>query len=371
MTQQQRAALRIGLITFVLTSLLVLVVLVNYDVLAFAHIGTRFSEGDPDGTVGYDGQFVYFIARDGAEAIPYIDGPTLRYQRIVFPLVGRALALGNPDWVPWTLLFTNIVAHSVGAGLLAYLLAGMGAPAWGALIYSLWIGNLFALRFNLTEPLCFALALAAIIAYQDRRYRWTIFLLILSTLTKELGAVFAAGLALHAAVTRRQIGWSALIFGGPVLAFLSWWGVMRLWLGAFPTQYPAAHLHMIPLEGMFTILAEDNPVEDPAARTVQFALALIFLGLPTVVLLLAALRSVWRRRTVLMPTALLLGGAGFVMVMPDVSWQDPVAVYRVGMPVIIGGILFVAETDPGRLRLLATLWIPAAIIALMIPGLWF
>lgn len=367
----RRAALRVGVLTLIFTSLLCGLVLVNndFDPLNFAYIGTRFSEGDPDGTTGYDGQFVYFIARDGAEAVPYIDGPTLRYQRIIYPLVGRVLALGIDDLVPWTLLAVNILAHSIGAGLVAYLLAGFGASPWGALLYTFWIGNLFAIRFSLTEPLCFALALAAIIAYQKEHYRWTIFLLILSTLTKELGAVITGGLAFHAALSRGQWRWASLIFGGPVLAFLAWWGVMRLWLGTLPTQYPAAKVHLIPLEGMFTVL-QANPELDPTARTIQFVIVLLFMGLPTVILSLLALWTIYKRREIPLTAALMLAGAGFVMVMPDVSWQDLVAVFRVGLPLIIAGILFMGQCYPKRLRWLILAWFPANVMLVMLPQLW-
>lgn len=355
-----RAAALVGIATLIIITALCGLVLAESDdgILAFAFIGTRFSEGDPEGKTGYDGQFVYFIARDGADAIPYIDGPSLRYQRIVFPLAGRILALGDADLVPWTLVALNIVSLSVGAALVALLLAGMGAnPAYG-LVYGLWLGSLFAIRFDLNEPLCFALSLAAVWAYRRERYMWTIFLLIIATLTKELGAVFAAGLAFHA-FWNGKIQWSLLIFGGPVLAFLTWWVVMRAWLGTFPTRYPAAKIHFIPLQGMFTV---ENPVE--------LTLLAIFLGIPAVVLVLAALWTIWQRKRVTLAAALVLAGAGFVITMPDVSWQDQVAAYRVGLPLILTGLLFVGYHAPQRLRWLAGLWLPASLILLLLPELW-
>ncbi|MBZ0296981.1 MAG: hypothetical protein K8L99_30760, partial [Anaerolineae bacterium] len=224
----QRRALQISLLTFILTCLLCGYVLVNNaerGPLTFAWIGTRFSEHDLSGTKGYDGQFAYFIARDGAQAVPYIDGPTLRYQRILYPLVSRVLALGQPQLVPWALVIVNILAHSIAAGLVTYLLVGWGAPAIGGLIYGLWVGSLFAVLLDLNEPLCFMLALLAVITYQQRRFRWTIVLLVLATLAKELAIVIAGGLALHAFFNQRR-GWAVLIAGGPLLMLLTWWSVM-------------------------------------------------------------------------------------------------------------------------------------------------
>jgi len=363
-----RAALIVSLITGILFAVLCAVVIVNNPqrALAFAHIGTRFSEHDPNGPPGYDGQFVYYIARDGAAAIPFIDGPSLRYQRILFPLLGRAVSLGNAEVTPWALVILNVVILSIGAGLLAYLLGDFGAWPYFALVYSFWLGNIFAIRFDLTEPMCFALALGAIIAYRQERYRWTIFLLMLSTLTKELGLVIAAGLALHAAFERGKWRWSSLIFGGPLLLFLTWWGIMRLWFGRLPLGYPAAKLHRIPFQGLFS-----DRVDTP----INFILLSVLLAIPTTVLLIAALSTIWRKwrkkpRQFPVSAALVLPAAGFVMTMPDVSWEDPVAAYRIALPIVVAGLLFLGECYPRRLKLLAALWLPAAVIPLMIPDLW-
>lgn len=360
-TAARRSALRVAGISAIFALCLVCLVIISHEegVLAFAHIGTRFAQQDPNGTTGYDGQFVYFIARDGAASTPYLDGPTLRYQRIFYPMLARALALGSPALVPYTLLLVNIAAYSASAGMMAYLLRRSGANGHWALIFTFWVGCLFALRFGLTELLCFALALGAVPAYTQQRYRWTLFLLILSTLTKELGLVIAAGIAFHAFFNGRR-HWGILIFAAPLLAFLAWWGVMWAWFGTLPTRYPAGRFSPIPLYGLFT---EESPLE--------FLMLLIWLAVPCVVVLLLALRSLWKSRSVSLGTALGLAGAGFVLIMPAVSWQDPVAAYRVGMSLVIGGVLFVGERHPRQLKWLAVLWMPSLLVAALIPGLWF
>jgi hypothetical protein len=357
----RRAAVTVGLFTFAFISILCAVALRSSEEgpLSFIRIGTRFADHDPNGTVGYDGQFAYYIAAYGANAVPYIDGPTLRYQRILYPLSARVLALGNPDLVPWTLIAVNVAAHSIGAALLTYLLVLYGVSPLAGLIYTFWVGAIFALRLDLNELLCFALALGALIAYHHRHYRWTILLLMLSTITKELGLIFAAGIALHA-FAQGQRRWAVLFIASPLLLFLAWWGIMRLWFGTFPTIYPAARFHLIPLQGMFL---EDSPVE--------FILLAIWLGIPAVILFVAALRYIWRHRVVPLGAALALMGAGFVLAMPGVSWDDPIAAYRVGMPLVISGMLFVAQCYPRRWLWLAGLWIPAILVALMAPTLWF
>lgn len=370
----QQAGIRVGILTLLLTVALCFTVLLNNDdgAMAFAFIGTLYSEGIPleeGGTKGYDGQFAYFIARYGADAIPYLDGPSLRFQRVLYPVTARVLAFGSADLIPWTLLLTNIIAHSATAGMLAYLLATFRAWPYWALIYSLWIGNLFAVRFDLNEPLCMALAIGAVIAYRHDRLWWTVGLLMLSTLAKELGLIFAAGLALHALV-RGDWRKGLMIALGPALLFLAWWLVMRGWLGSLPTQYPAARgISFIPFGGLFDVL-ETTRLPDQGARTIQFGMVALLMAAPALVMLLAALRSLWRRRALPLSVALLLPAAGFLSIMPGVAWEDPVAAYRVGVPIIAAGILFVGEIAPRRLRWLAGLWLPATLILVLLPQLW-
>ena len=373
LAKQHRVSLIVTLITLIFISLLSMPTLLNSEdgALSFAFIGTRFSEGvasEDGGTTGYDGQFAYFIARDGADAVPYIDGASLRYQRIIYPLTARVLSLGQENLVPWTLLLVNIVAFSVSVGALSYLLKEMGVSGYYALIYMFWIGNLFAIRFDLNEPLCFMFAIFAIIAYRREHYRWTIFLLILSTLTKELGLVIAGGLSFHA-FFQRKWGWSILLFGAPLSAFLLWWLVMKAWLGTLPTIYPSAKLHLIPFQGMFSILT-DQPELSSGEAGIQFGFTVVWVGIPALVLVLLALWTIWKRRSLSMTNALILSCCGFVITMPDVSWQDQVAVYRVALPLVVGGILFLGQMYPNRLKLLALLWMPTAIIVLLIPDLW-
>ena len=385
-----KAARRVAGITFLIAIIFCGLVLAQHPdgEMAFSHIGTRFSKGIPKeegGTTGYDGQFAYFIARYGAEAVPYIDGPTFRYQRIFYPVLARALSLGQADLVPWALIGINIIALSAGAGMIAYLLGQMRASPYLALLYAVWVGNLFALRLNLTELLCFALALGAIIAYQRERYRWVILLLMLSTLTKELGLIFAGGLALHALIIRRKWAWGFLMGGVPFITLMMWWEILRLWLEGSPTNYPAAKgFTLIPLEGLWTALSKPEDFAQET-RTVQFILLVTFLAIPAIVLLGLALRQLWQNRQQLRhpdddhlngggrnlwSLSVMFTAIGFLFIMPGVSWQDPAAAYRVGAPLIVAGILFMGNFYPRRLKWLVIYWLPSCLIILLIPGLW-
>lgn len=381
-----RVGWHVGIISAVIASLFALSVLIAHPdgILAFAHIGTQYSLGIPKsagGTTGYDGQFTYFIARDGAGAEPYMDGASLRYQRILYPLLARALSFTRAEIVPYMLVIINVLALGIGAGALAYLISYLGGNGYLALGYTLWVGNIFALRFDLHEILAFTFGLVAIIFYIHQRYIRAIALLIFATMTKEIGFLVAIGLGLHAVFERRKWRWALLIIGAPLLTFLLWWLFMRLWFGTLPTRYPSAKLHLIPLQGMFDTLTATYEITG-AARVVNFCLLLIFLGIPTVLLAVLWMRTAYdiyhwgviyhapTTDQAMLPLWLLLPCIGFVLTMPDVSWRDPAAAYRVAVPIVIGGMIFMAQYYPKKLKWLVAWWLPASLILLTLPQVW-
>ena len=144
--------------------------LIRYDgdPLAFALVGTQYSQSDPQGTQGYDGQFAYYIARDPASGWQYCDVPAYRYQRILYPLAAWALALGQPEAVGWTLIALNVAALTAGTYFTERLLAAQGASRWYALVYGLYGGLVAGLRLDLAEPLAYGLAQAGLWAWMQQ-----------------------------------------------------------------------------------------------------------------------------------------------------------------------------------------------------------
>ena len=78
-----------ALVVFGIATGFSLVILANsqWDPMVFVRLGTRYGQGDPNGTIGYDGQFAYQIALNPLQAAPYLDIPPYRYQRVLYPLV--------------------------------------------------------------------------------------------------------------------------------------------------------------------------------------------------------------------------------------------------------------------------------------------
>ena len=147
----------------------------------------RYSPG------GYDGQFYYFIALDPEKARYYVDNPAYRYERILYPLVARSLALGQPALIPYMLILANILAISGGTLLLAYWLRRRGVSPWLALIYGLFSGLLVAYQRDLTEPLGYGLVILAVCCFDFSRRRalWAGLCFGLAALSREITLLFA------------------------------------------------------------------------------------------------------------------------------------------------------------------------------------
>src|SRR5207302_7292743 len=88
----------------------------NSDPLGFVHTGTIFTQHDPAGTRGYDGQFYYYTAIDPFNAAQYMwaDNATFRLQRVFYPIVLIAVTLGQSDLVPYAMIIVNYLSVVAG-----------------------------------------------------------------------------------------------------------------------------------------------------------------------------------------------------------------------------------------------------------------
>ena len=147
----------------------------------------------PAGESGYDGEFVYFIALDPVNARYYVDAPSYRYTRIVYPLLARALALGRPSLIPWTLLLINWLAIGGGTLAAALWLRRRGQPPWFAIAYGFYPGLLVALQRDTTEALAYGLVALGMFLWDfggQRRIVWSALVFALAALTRETTVVF-------------------------------------------------------------------------------------------------------------------------------------------------------------------------------------
>jgi hypothetical protein len=329
----------------------------NGDPLALVTPGTRFSQGVADGTEGYDGQFNYYIARDPDSAAQFLDVPAYRFQRILFPAVGRLLAFGQEALIPWAFLAINLAALAAGTWLLEELLIQHGVSRWYALGYGLSLGIFGSVRLSLSEPLAYALVIAAIIAARRERWLWCALSLALAGLTKETTLFFAAGFALVLLLERRVL-LAVGLGAAAVLPFALWQIVLYQRLGAFGVGSGGAlatSFEIIPFAGVARILT-DVPPEVRGRLLIIFGIILIpFVLIPT----LWALWRCWRdlrARTWTAYTALLLATAAIMPFVPFSTYREPIGILRFIVGLQIAVILYAAERRNMRALRNSTIW---------------
>jgi hypothetical protein len=332
----------------------------NFDPKYFALIGTQYDPGLPNGRPGYDGQFAYQIARDPLNGWAKIDVPAYRYQRIVYPIVARALALGHADLVPWTLIVVNIIALTVGVWLTEEIIYHFQVSHWYALIYGLSAGMLMSVRLDLTEPLAYALAQAGVLLALKDRWRWAAVVLASAALTKEMTLAVAAGIGL-VYLFRRQ--WQrSMVFGVSVLLpFVIWQIVLWQWLGQ-PGLGSGGDLatpfELVPLRGLWSLAFMDWRV-----FLLLAAIAIPVAVIPALIGLWVAGRQLWRR-VMDIPTTVLLLNALLVLVTPQSTFREPLALTRYSVGLIAAVLTYAASRHSERALRYAWLWIFTLALAL-------
>jgi hypothetical protein len=198
-------------------------------------------------TIGYDGQFYYFLAVDPAHGKDYMDGPGIIYSRIGYPMTARALSGGNPALVPYMMVLVNVLAAIGGTLALAFFFRRHGLPPALALLYGFYPGLVLAVLRDLTEPLAFGLAAGALVLFDwhsKRRLFGAAALFGLAMLTRETVALFPAILAL------------GLLVGAGTAA--SGWRERIRW-GNFARAIAFAELAFVPLLAWRHVLATALP----------------------------------------------------------------------------------------------------------------
>lgn len=324
----------------------------EFDPSALAEVGTRFSEMDPDGTEGYDGQFTLYIARDLSplSVAEHLDVPAYRYQRILLSLLASLFSFGNPSIIPWMLLVVNLVVHTAAVYSLQRFLQRSGAAEHYALIYGLWVGVILTLGADLHEALAYGFVVIGWLFW--RKGSWSgIFLLSLALFAKETVFLFVAAAFLETTlITIRQFQKQIsseerkkiLRQTGLFVVFLSVYIIWQLWLwkvfgrpglgsgGAMATSF-----EWIPFGGLIKVL----PYE-------EIFLSILALSLPTLIItvwgLIKAGKSGISGDFSAESTALFLNSL-MIVFLPFSSFREPWAIVRLTDGLILATVLFSAK----------------------------
>lgn len=332
----------------------------DWDPVGLAELGTQFSEGDPAGTEGYDGQFTYYMALElNPEQIgPKLDVPAYRYQRILLPFMARGLSIGNPQLAGWWLLAINLVSHLAGTWMVTGLVHRRTERRRYGLIYGLWVGLVVGVGTFLHEPLAFALVAAALWFRDRESYQVSALAFGLALFAKETTGLFWIAVLL-VDLSRRQ--WRSV---GPLLISGVAYAVFQVYLltafGALGLGSGGAGgspFELIPFMGLLRVAAVDLRV---------FA-AYLLIFVPGIVL--PALWGLWRvaadltAREFSLDTGL-LGLHGVLMVfLPFSTYREPLGLVRIACGLVVAVMIYAASNGHRRV-LNYSMFLPAYLVLL-------
>jgi hypothetical protein len=220
------------------------------DLSRFVLAGDRFSDPAtvPDGlfvlrpSAGYDGQFYYRMALAPFSTRRTEHGITLdrpyRHTRLMYPLLVRALSLGQPARVPAAMVQVNLLALGACAALAALLARAMGRHAFWGLLVPLYPGFLLTLARDTTETVAIAFILGGLVLLRRQRPVWAAALLSMAVLTRESTMLVPLAGLMVALATRLQRRSPApvLPFAVPVAVYAATQATFALILGDFPMR---------------------------------------------------------------------------------------------------------------------------------------
>jgi len=355
MSQPVRVAMAITVLLLILCA----IALMSQDWDPLSFVLERPEDVPPDQTwgIGYDGQQAYAIALDPFHPSADLDHQAYRYMRIVYPFLVYMLSLGSASLIPWLMIVINIMAAGCSAGLLAGLLQRRAASAWAALIPFITFAYFSAIRLDLNEPLAFLFVLLGIEAWEEKRGMWAMIAFAAAALTKEVTLLFPLILGITTWLytrERRELG-RALV---PLAAYVLWALVVFLWIGESPFATAQSNPTILPFSGIRVLIGMQAKL-----------MVILWVVGPAVLLTVLALVDVLRRDGFGEIEAwLVMGNAVFIATLPDLTWFDPLAVLRMGIGLMLSGLLYLARRRRRLVKFAGALWVPSMLLAFLFPG---
>ncbi len=339
-------------------------IMANGDAMALVQLGSRFEDHKANGTWGYDGQFYYYIARDlnPLDIAPYLDIPSYRYQRILYPLIVHFVSLGNVPLIPWIMVILGILFQTIGTWIVAKILDSWGINVWFALVYGLWIGFGLAVRSVMAEPLAFGLVAGAWLANQ-RGKQWLSWILLgLSLFAKEVTVGFILAFAIDMIWHRRWRHLAGLlsIAGLPYLIFQIWLLITFGRFGISSGGALATPFEIFPYMGLWRVI-QNQSILLKLLGLVLIPLAVV----PSAWGMFAAVKKLLSSEVNLEVLALAINAASLVF-LPFSTYHDVRGIARFTCALALALILYCARYQRQRVLILSCLWLSLDFFLLLI-----
>lgn len=244
---------------------------------------------------GYDGQFNFYLARNPGLIVSCAHTPAtcpmdnlllVRMERILYPMLAWAVALGHPQWVVLSLLVVNFAAIVALTFVLERIFEQLGVSRWLAVAGAVYGGNMVGFVRDLSDPVSVLFVALAIYFVMRKHPLWSALAVAGALLTREQAIFYLPFLAVPLIAQRRwrtAILWAILAFG----PFVVWQVVLFVIYGKWAIisgDTSAAKLASIPFSGLW--MERFRP---------DFALTVMGVVIPMVTAVLIALLAVARR----------------------------------------------------------------------------
>ncbi len=317
--------------------------------LDFVHIGQYYCCKVQTGSLGYDGQFYYYLARDPFHGSVYLDNAPFRMERMLFSVAVWILSLGGQaGLVPFWLLALNVIGTLAGTAALAVLLERRGLSPWFSLAFGLYLGQFASITHDVPDGLAAALIVFAFLAADRGRWIETAIWLAVAGLTRETVVVFTVGMAIDAAFKRE---WKRVVLLlASALPLVIWLIALRLIFGASGLFFSSvvSKAPKIPFAGLVGI----------AGASPRFVITLIVITLPLLVAIGWGLRELWQGTWKASPGLLFALGVnlGLAIFLNAFTYQDLASSARITIGIPLSWMLYAAIRQSRQLLWLAVPW---------------
>lgn len=207
---------------------------------------------------GHDGKFYFVQAMDPFYLAPdenaiFIDRPTYRAQRMLYPTMAGAAGIAGPWAIVWAMYGLNTLAIGLGCMVTGLVARELGASELFGLAFVINLGMLSAGLVDTAEIIGFALLMLGL--YLCLRQSWgsMTVALTLAVLARETMLAGVVGIAVFLLMTRRRIPrhlvWTLVI---PA----AWFAYLQLRIGYLPGYDNSASNIDLPLLGFIEAFRE-------------------------------------------------------------------------------------------------------------------
>jgi hypothetical protein len=210
----------------------------------------------------YDGVYFYTIARDPfARGVPHtkIDRAAYRYGHPGYGWLAWLASAGRARALPRALVLIGLLSVAVAAVAASRLAVALGWSAWGGLAVALSPGVVFSITSDTSEPLAFAVAALALLAWVRGRRAWAAVAIVGCCFVKEPLVAVPAGLAIWELVSWARTGSGSIVRRiiplavGPAL-YAGWYFYLRNTFGVWPFRQERDDFLTWPLAGWWDSL---------------------------------------------------------------------------------------------------------------------